>query len=91
MLAYVDLFLFFKFLPNIPWDGFTVILLLMDNVGCFQFFDIECNEQCCPELFFFLFRAAPETYGGSQARRQIRATATGLYHSHTNVGSEPHL
>ena len=37
--------------------------------------------------FFFLFRAAPTAYGGSQARGQIRATAAGLCHSHRNVGS----
>ena len=30
-------------------------------------------------------------YGGSQARVQIGAVATGLYHSHSNARSEPHL
>ena len=30
-------------------------------------------------------------YGGSQARDQIGAVATGLYHSHSNSGSEPRL
>ena len=29
--------------------------------------------------------------GGSQARGQIGATAAGLHHSHSNVGSEPRL
>ena len=29
-------------------------------------------------FFFFSFRAAPTAYGGSQARGQIRAVATGL-------------
>ena len=38
-------------------------------------------------FFFLLFRA----YGGSQARGQIRATAAGLHHSHSNAGSEPTL
>ena len=42
-------------------------------------------------LFFFLFRAVPVTYGNSQSRGQIRAAAAGLQHSHSNVGSEPHL
>ena len=43
--------------------------------------------------FFFLclFRAAPETYGCSQARGQIKDVATGLGHSHSNMGSEPYL
>ena len=39
-------------------------------------------------FFFCLFRAAPVAYGGSQARGRISVVATGLYHSHTNVGSE---
>ena len=42
-------------------------------------------------LFFGLFRAAPVAYGGSQARGLIRAEATGLHHSHSNVGSKPYL
>ena len=40
-------------------------------------------------LFFFLhFRAAPKEYGSSQARDQIRATAAGLHHSHSNAESK---
>ena len=50
---------------------------------------------CCIYRFFvfcfFLFRAAPVVYGGSQARGQIRAKAAGLCHSHSSVGSEPRL
>ena len=42
-------------------------------------------------FYFLLFRAAPEVYGVSQARSQIKATATGLDHSHSNTGSKPHL
>ena len=30
-------------------------------------------------------------YGGSQSRGLIRAVAADLGHSHSNVGSEPHL
>ena len=44
--------------------------------------------------FFCLFalsRAASAAYGGSQARGQIGAVATGLCQSHSNVGSELHL
>ena len=41
--------------------------------------------------FFVFFRAAPTAYGGSLARGQIRAVATGLHHSHSNAGSELHL
>ena len=50
-------------------------------------------------LCFFLFvfclfaisQAAPSAYGGSQARGQIGAVATGLRQSHSNAGSEPRL
>ena len=35
--------------------------------------------------------AAPKAHGDSQARGQIRAIASGLYHSHSNAGSEPYL
>ena len=40
---------------------------------------------------FLLSRAAPMACGGSQARGQIRAGASGLCHSHSNAGSEPRL
>ena len=43
------------------------------------------------EVLFFLFRAALEAYGSSQARSQIIAAAASLYHSHSNVGSEQSL
>ena len=39
--------------------------------------------------FFFLSRASPMTYGDSQARGLIGATAAGLHHS--NAISELHL
>ena len=43
-------------------------------------------------LFFLaFFRASPKAYGVSQARSLIRATVVGLYHSHSNARSEPHV
>ena len=42
-------------------------------------------------FFFGLFRAASEAYGGSQARGQIGAVATGLHHNHSNAISKPLL
>ena len=46
-------------------------------------------------LFFFfvfcLFRAAPVSHGGSQARGLIRAVAASLRHSHSNARSKPRL
>ena len=40
---------------------------------------------------FAISSAAPVAYGGSQARGPIRAVATSLHQSHSNVGSEPRL
>ena len=42
-------------------------------------------------LFILLFRAIPEANGSFQARGQIGAAAASLHHSHSNVGSKPHL
>ena len=45
-------------------------------------------------LFICLFafsRAAPEAYGGSQARDLIGAIAASRHHSHSNTRSEPRL
>ena len=45
-------------------------------------------------IIFCLFAiswVASAAYGGSQARGRIGAVATGLYHNHSNTGSEPHL
>ena len=43
-------------------------------------------------IFFFLsFWAAPTAYGGPQTRGWIGAVGAGLYHSHSNAGSEPPL
>ena len=42
-------------------------------------------------VFCLFFRAAPEAYGGSQARGPIGAVAASLHHSHSNVGSKPCL
>ena len=40
---------------------------------------------------FFLGGATPATYGGSQARGGIGATAAGQPHSPSNAQSEPRL
>ena len=39
----------------------------------------------------YIFMATPAAYGSSQARDRIVIAAPGLYHSHSNVRSEPHL
>ena len=50
----------------------------------------EFNEKIV-FFFFGLFRAAPAAFGNSQARGWMGATAAGHSHSHSNVGSKPHL
>ena len=42
-------------------------------------------------FFFWHFRATCVAYGSSQARGRIGAAAAGLHHSHSNMGSQPHL
>ena len=56
-------------------------------------FSLVFRTKCLKLLFFFLFRATPTAYGGSQARGEIRAIASGLCHSHShsNIRSELHL
>ena len=49
-----------------------------------------------PELLplryiFFLVTAAPVAHGSSWARDPSGAAAAGLYHSHSDTRSEPHL
>ena len=41
--------------------------------------------------FFAISWAAPVAYGGFQARGRIRAVATRLHQSHSNMGSKPCL
>ena len=53
---------------------------------------VGCRVDLFFVFFFLLFLwAAPEAYGGSQARGQIGALAAGLRQSHSNAGSAPRL
>ena len=54
-------------------------------------FSLDLERVGPPFFFFWLFRATPAAYGGSQSRGRIRAVAAGLHHSHSNAGSEPCL
>ena len=80
------------------------MFIFADNTGCLVGFNclylpkvpiVFYSSWCCYSFFFFfsfcLFRAALATYGGSQARGLIGATASSLLHSHSNTRSEPHL
>ena len=46
---------------------------------------------CCCCCLFAFSKAAPEAYGGSQARDCIGAVAASLCQGHSNTGSEPRL
>ena len=56
----------------------------------FSFLSFSCLVLSCLFFFLLLYGAtlALWKYGNSQARGQIWATAPGLCHSHSNVGSE---
>ena len=61
----------------------------------YTFFSSEFgNHSLTLYLFIYLFwrfRAAPTTYGSSQARGQFAAAAAGLHHSHSNEEPNPYL
>ena len=42
----------------------------------------------CLYYYYYYFRAAPVAYGSFQVKGRIRAVAAGLYHGHSNAGSE---
>ena len=71
-----------------PSDGLLWRDVYLDLLMVFSVRELSCLFF----LFFFfffvfcLFRAAPEGYGGSQARDLIGETAAGLCHSHSNAG-----
>ena len=59
---------------------------------CLNYYTFGESLEVIPHFCLFVFsRAAPEAYGGSQARGQIRSVATTLCQSHSNTGSEPRL
>ena len=93
-------FFFFFFFFFWRWDtgygvvGGTSLSLFMLAINwqfCFLGFFVVVVLFCFFFLVFCLFRAAPTAHGGSQDRGLIGATAAGLYHSHGNTRSEPHL
>ena len=71
------------------WD--CHMLKACHSSGCQM--EIYCgfNLSLVDFFSFLFFRATPTGYGGSQAKGQIRTTAAGLPHSHSNARSEWHL
>ena len=60
---------------------------LQGTQGNVVFWVWEVLQQITFFFFFRLFRTAGAASGSSQARGQIRATAAGLRHSHSNAAS----
>ena len=70
--------------------------LYISQIFSEPFLGIHVHFLIVPTYAFFFFflvfsSATPAAYGGSQTRSLIRAVATGLRQSHSNVGSEPSL
>ena len=65
--------------------------MMINNNSIYFVSDIGNWFLSTSSIFFVFFRVALAAYGGSQARGQIRAVAAGLYHSHSNTESQPHL
>ena len=74
------------------WDKTNIMCLLMWWSGKYNAHHgvFLTRILFCFILFFAVFRAAPAAYRGSQAKGLIGATAAGLHHSHSNVGSLTH-
>ena len=70
---------------------FKIGLVLMNSFSFYLVLYLLFYSKQQSFFFFLMFRAAPVTYGSSQARDQIRATAATLHHSHNKMGSELHL
>ena len=73
--------------PNLErkfdYHSFSYEQFIKQVVFFFSFF--------CFVFAFSLFRVAPTTCGGSQARGLMRATAAGLHHTHSNTEYELRL
>ena len=75
----IHLFFFFSIILTTQ-----ILVAFLIYFYCIYFIDWLIDD-------WLLFRAALIVYGRSKARGQIRAIAASLYHSHRNMGSQPHL
>ena len=81
-------------LPAVTVLGHFVLFKACSHISFRMNFSIRSVRRGIFYLFIYLvfaFRAKPEAYGSSRARGWIGATGAGLDHSHSNMGSEPHL
>ena len=78
------------------WKFFPIVICLFISkwLAFETYHNMWCDVWSYAFFFFFflfLFSIAPMAYGSSQARDWIQAAATVLRHSHSKVGSKPHL
>ena len=71
-----------------PHEGHSSKSRLTSTPTCFGSLCRVLRSYFSLFFFFGLFRDALAAYGGSQARGPLAATAAGLHHGHSNVGSE---
>ena len=83
-LLVFDIFVFQNLQSKCLTGNGTIFFFFKNKIYRILFYFILFHLIC-------LFRAAPATYGGSQARGQIGAEAASLHLSHSDTGSEPCL
>ena len=76
---------------QVKWGLHFIFYLMLLLLLIFYFYLFIFLKRSFFVLFFVISWAAPAAYEGSQARGPIRAVATGLRQSHSNVRSEPRL
>ena len=84
-------------IQHVPFSDWLLSLSNMHLSLCHVFSRLDNSILFFPSFFFLFFffflsflsfsRAAPAAHGGSQARGGIRAVASSLRQSHSNVGS----
>ena len=91
------LFLYFHFYFLLKCSSYIILVLsVQQSDSVIHTYTHIYINRCFFFFYFFHFfclfsRAIPITYGGSQARGLIGAVAAGLYQSHINAVSKPHL
>ena len=89
---------YFSYPTNVKWFLIITLIYIFQCLAVFQvligyicIFSGKTSIQTLSlssKKIFFIFRAEPATYGGSQTRGPIGAAPAGLHHSHSNAGSE---
>ena len=73
------------------WFLFPIGTWFSNASSALCFWPLSPHYNRCFFFFFCLLKAAPVTYGSSQARGGIRAAAAGLHHSPTATRDPSHI